>query len=286
MKGLSLVHFKRIGPYGIVLLLLPAIAAAQDAADFFRQNCVSCHTIGGGRLTGPDLKDVLTRKDRAWLAQFMLNPQAMIDRGDAYALQLQQEARGVVMPVIAGLDKARAESLLTLIEAESKLEKSQFAGLQMSDRPFTAADVELGRKLFRGDQRLTNGGPACLSCHTMRNVGLLGGGRLGPDLTRVYGRLEGRKNLGAWLFAPATPTMQPIFRKHALTTEEILPLVAYFESAAKAGGEDDSASGLTFLLFGLGGTAAGLVLFDAAWRRRFRAVRRPLVSNNSAGERQ
>lgn len=69
MKGLSLVHFKRIGPYGIVLLLLPAIAAAQDAADFFRQNCVSCHTIGGGRLTGPDLKDVLTRKDRAWLTQ-------------------------------------------------------------------------------------------------------------------------------------------------------------------------------------------------------------------------
>src|SRR5690606_36048558 len=53
MKGLSLAYFKRIRPYGILLLLLlPAIAAAQDAADFFRQNCVSCHTIGGGRLTG------------------------------------------------------------------------------------------------------------------------------------------------------------------------------------------------------------------------------------------
>jgi cytochrome c2 len=32
---------------------------AQEAADFFRQNCANCHTIGDGRLTGPDLKGVL-----------------------------------------------------------------------------------------------------------------------------------------------------------------------------------------------------------------------------------
>lgn len=261
-----------------VLLLAAAAASAQQTADYFRQNCMSCHTIGGGRLTGPDLKDVTARKDRAWLAEFLLSPQRMIDRGDPYALKLQVEARGVVMPQIAGLDKARAEALLNLIEAESRLAKSQFGGTQVSDRPLTAADIEQGRLLLLGKRKLANGGPACVGCHTMKGLSVLGGGRLGPDLTRVFERLSGRKNLGAWLAAPATPTMSAVFKNRALTVEEILPLVAVFEQAARNGGEDDSTGTITFLLFGLGGAVAGLVLFDAAWRRRFRAVRAPLVA--------
>jgi mono/diheme cytochrome c family protein len=182
---------------------------AQEAADFFRQNCTSCHTIGGGRLTSPDLKGVLTRKDREWLVRFVQNPQAMMDQGDAYALQLRQAARDVVMPTISGMNPARAESLLSLIEAESKLEKSQFAGMQISDRPFTAADIDQGRQIFMGIQHLANAGPPCISCHTARDLGGLSGGRLGPDLTLVFERLQGRKNLAAWLTAPATPTMSP-----------------------------------------------------------------------------
>jgi mono/diheme cytochrome c family protein len=253
--------------------------SAQETADYFRQNCASCHTIGGGRLTGPDLKDVAARKDREWLARFILNPQAVLNQGDAYALKLQQESRGVVMPTIGGITRARVEALLALIEAESKLEKSQFAGLQITDRPFTPDEIELGKKLFRGGQRLANGGPACVSCHTMRNVAALGGGRLGPDLTRVFERLEDRRNMAAWLTAPATPIMQPVFRKHNLQPEEILPLVAFFEHSAKKGGEDQSAAPLTFLLIGLGGAVAALVILDSAWKGRFRSVRRALVFN-------
>jgi mono/diheme cytochrome c family protein len=263
----------------IVCLPLPA----QDAADFFRQNCASCHTIGGGRLTGPDLKGVLERKDREWLVRFVQNPKAMIDQGDPYALKLLQESRNVVMPTIVGMDRARSESLLNLIEAESKLEKSQFIGVQIPDRPFTAADIDAGARLFRGVQPLRNAGPSCISCHTARSLGGLSGGRLGPDLTRVFERLQGRKNLAAWLTAPATPTMASIFKQHALTPEEILPLVAYFENEARQGGEDASSAPLTFLLIGLGGAALALVLFDQAWRARFRAVRSALVSAGAHG---
>ncbi|MBK5293609.1 MAG: c-type cytochrome [Acidobacteriia bacterium] len=260
------------------LLLAAGALPGQEAEDFFRQNCVSCHTIGGGRLTGPDLKGVSARKDPAWLTQFVQNPQAAIDGGDAYALKLQQESRGVVMPTVAGMSKARVESLLKLIDAESKLEKSQFAGLRLSDRPFTSADVEQGRNLFLGMRQAGNGAPSCISCHTVKGLGGLGGGRLGPDLTRVYERLEGRKNLAAWLYAPATPTMQPIFKRHALKPEEILPLVAFLERTTKSGGQADSVSLLNFVLIGLGGTAIALVLFDSTWKKRFRAVRRPLVN--------
>ena len=47
--------------------IAPTIAPAQDTPDYFRQNCMNCHTIGGGRLTGPDLKDVAQRRDTEWL---------------------------------------------------------------------------------------------------------------------------------------------------------------------------------------------------------------------------
>jgi mono/diheme cytochrome c family protein len=258
---------------------------AQEAADFFRQNCANCHTIGGGRLTGPDLKGVLERKEREWLVRFMQNPQAMIDQGDPYALKLMQESRNVVMPTISGMDRARSESLLGLIEAESKLEKSQFVGLQISDRPFTSEEIDRGRRLFTGVDRLGNGGPQCISCHTTRSLGGLSGGRLGPDLTRVFERLQGRKNLAAWLTAPATPTMSSIYKRHPLKPEEILPVLAYFENEARAGGEDTSAAPLTFLLVGLGGAALALVLFDQAWKARFRSARSALVlSSTHRGE--
>lgn len=257
----------------------PAPVSAQEAAAFFKQNCTSCHTLGGGRLTGPDLKDVTKRKDRAWLLKFLANPKAMIDSGDPYAAQLLQEARGVVMPSFPQLTPALADAILTLLEAESALTKSQFAGMQFSDRPFTAADVALGRALVRGDVPLSAGGATCLSCHTVRDVGALGGGRLGPDLTKVYERLQGRKALSVWLSAPATPTMQSVFAKAPLTAEEILPLVSYLEHAAKEGGQDASTGMMKFVLFGLGAAVAVLVLFDGVWRSRFRAVRRPLVSS-------
>ncbi|MGE5571350.1 MAG: c-type cytochrome [Rhodospirillales bacterium] len=261
------------------VFLAASAAQGQDAADFFRQNCVSCHTVGGGRLTGPDLKNVTQRKDRAWLIEFLMNPQAMIDRGDPYAQKLMQEARGVVMPTVSGMTRERAQALLALLDAESQLPKSQFAGMQMSDRPFTPNDVALGRAIFLGERPLANAGPACLSCHTVKAAAPLGGGRLGPDLTRVYERLQGRKNLGAWLFAPATPVMASTFKQHALKPEEILPLVAFFEDAARQGGQDDSAARLNFFLLGLGGAALTLVAMDAVWRRRFRSVRRALVEN-------
>jgi len=252
-------------------------AAAQETADFFRQNCASCHTIGGGRLTGPDLKDVTKKKDPDWLAQFVLNPKAVIDGGDPYAGELVKEARGVIMPTIFGMTGERAESLLKLIEAESKLEKSQFAGLQISDKPFTPAEISQGKDFFLGIRPFANGGAACISCHSLHDAGLLGGGRLGPDLTRAYERLQGRKGLAAWLMAPATPTMQPVFKAHPLQGEEILPLVAYLEESAKLGGEESAVAPLNFFLLGLGGAVLSLVAFDVLWKKRFRGVRRPLV---------
>jgi mono/diheme cytochrome c family protein len=272
--------------FGLLPILLGNRASAQqDDSAFFKQNCVNCHTIGGGRLTGPDLKDIAARRDRAWLVQFLQSPKAMIDSGDPYAAKLQQDARGVVMPNIAGMNPQQAQALLDLIAAESKLSRSQFAGMQISDRPLTALDVEKGKLIFRGETQLTGGGPACISCHTIKGLTLLGGGRLGPDLTRVFERLQGRKGLAAWLSSPASPTMAPVFKEHAIQPEELLSLIALFEDSAKKGGLDDTTSLLNFFLLGVGGMVVGLISLDALWKQRFRGVRRTLVHKEDRGER-
>jgi hypothetical protein len=107
----------------------------------------------------------------------------------------------------------------------------------------------------------------------------LGGGKLGPDLTRVYETLQGRIALSAWLFAPATTTMQSIFQDTPLEPNEIHALVALFEDRARQGEAIRSPYQLNFSLLGLGGGALILVLLDVIWSGRFRAVRRPLVQN-------
>lgn len=260
------------------LTLAPSSAFGQETADYFKRNCANCHTIGGGRLTGPDLKNVTERKEREWLTRYILNPKGVIDSGDSYAKQLFEESRGVLMPTPPEITSERAESILNLIEAESKLERSQFVGVgsAIPDRPFTPDEIEKGRELFAGYQRFAKGGAACLSCHNVSNLTVIGGGMLGPDLTQVWGKLQGRKGLAAWLSSPPTPTMQPIFRQHPLSDDEILHLIAYLENA-KEGREEVTAARFNFFLLGLAGTGGSFVLFDYLWRRRFRTVRRTLV---------
>ncbi len=253
-------------------------APSEEAGEFFKRNCASCHTIGGGRLAGPDLKGALSRRDAAWLATFIVDPKAVIDSGDPYARKILGDARGVVMPAAPGLTRPVADKLVALIAYESKLEKSKFAGTTVSDRPLTAADVVRGRALFFGEEPLKNGGPACNSCHTSISAGGFGGGRLGPDLSAAFARLEGRKALAAWLMAPPGPTMSPLYNEHAPDGEEALALTAFLKDEAAHGVDAARTSALDFLLAGGAGAAVLLALMDALWRRRFRAVRRPLTT--------
>jgi len=71
--------------------ILPQASGAQEAVGTFRQSCMSCHTVGGGRLVGPDLKNVEERRDRAWLVGFIMDPKGVLASGDPYALKLKDE---------------------------------------------------------------------------------------------------------------------------------------------------------------------------------------------------
>ena len=267
--------------FSLVTLSLMLALGAQDAAQFFRQNCFSCHTVGGGRITGPDLKDVASRRDREWLVRFIQDPQGVISSGDAYANQLLGESRGVIMPRLPNMNPDLASALLDLIAEEGLLEESQFLGLQISDQPFGEVEIDAGRRIFLGVAPLEGGGAACLSCHTVGGLPALGGGRLGVDLTRVYERLGGRQALASWLLAPATETMRPLFQDKPMIQGEVLSLVAFFEDSARNPQETDAATAtMNFFLLGLGGTVLSLAGFGTLWRGRFHSVRRALLDRN------
>ena len=262
----------------ITVFLIQGLAFPQsDPEEFFEKNCFSCHTIGGGRLTGPDLKDVEERKDAVWLEKFILNPQAVINSGDAYASKLLKEARGVVMPKVANLNASMTRALLKFIKEESGKEKSKFAGSTLADRPLTEEDLQIGSALFMGTTRLKNRGPSCISCHEIAGEGFLGGGLLGPDLKEAYGRLGGKIAIAAWLSNPSSETMSPIYKKHPIDEDEVLPLVAFLKNKAEGKDIVSNAHDFNFMIFGFIGLAICLVLFDLAWGNRLRAVRKPMV---------
>lgn len=273
------------GSLAIVLCLgLPA--SSQETARFFRQSCASCHWIGGGRLIGPDLKNVTQRVDRDWLVRFIVDPQSILNARDPYAMKLQAEAKGAVMINVLGMTREKAEALLDLIEAESKLDSSQFAGKVISTGPYSEAEAAQGRDIFTGKARLVNAGASCTSCHTVNVVEASLGGQLGPDLTQVFDRLQGRNALTAWLSAPPTATMQTVFAKHQIVEEEVKTLVAFFESVSLQTGPekhlfmDSFVIWLLVILGGLGGTVVGLIIMGGIWSNRFRAARRPLIETS------
>lgn len=249
----------------------------DEARVFFRDNCARCHTIGGGRLTGPDLQNVQLRQQREWLVTFLLDPQARIDAGDPYALALLDSARGVVMPQVAGMDTERARSLLDLIEQESALESSEFSTPQVPADPFTDSDRAIGQLLFTGKAPLRSGAPPCSGCHDLAGLEGWGGGRLAPDLSRAWERLGGRSAVADWLQSPAsagTGSGIPMAVAHRpMETSEIHPLSAALEAAARRGTTRPARAQLVFSATAWLIAAAALCLLALlqGWRHRRRA---------------
>lgn len=77
--------------------------------------CAACHTIGKGKLIGPDLKGVTERHDKDWLYSFIRSSQTMIKNGDPVAVKLFEEYNKIPMPDNNFTDE-QIEGLLTYIE--------------------------------------------------------------------------------------------------------------------------------------------------------------------------
>jgi cytochrome c2 len=264
----------------VLLLLLASPARAQDIPAYYDEHCAACHTIGGGSQAGPDLKDITKQRERDWLIQFLLDPEGLVARRDPTAVRLVERWDGMVMPATPGLTRDLAVALLAHIDRQSAGDVAA-----QSDRAVIATDVAYGQDLFTGSRRLEHGGPPCLACHDLASLGSTRGGTLGPDLTTSHARLGGQRGLAAWLQAPPTPMMKALYRTATLTDDERHGLAAAMGKAMQAPSGPRPAGRPALARAAIGGALIVLVFAGVAWRKRFSAVRRPLVARTHAAVR-
>lgn len=258
----------------------PADKPLSPAEDLFARKCGSCHTVGKGIRVGPDLKDAHKRRSRTWLESFVKAPSTMLD-SDPDARNLLADFNGVRMPDL-GLPPEDVKALVDLV-TRCSTEPCNLAGKFTPALSATARDIARGRELFLGLAPLKSGGVPCASCHTVRGVGsIVPGGTLAKDLTNVFARL-GDEGLDNALANPAFPLMNKVFTDHPLDATEVFALRAFLYQANR-GGEPACENKLSVSLMGSLGAFGVLISLNAAWGRRLRGVRRPLVSKRSGGQ--
>jgi mono/diheme cytochrome c family protein len=266
-----------------VLLTASMTSYAQSASEgqsLFGAKCYSCHNVGSGDKTGPDLKGVTTRRTKEWLHEFINAPASMNAKGDPAARQLFSKFTSTVMPD-QGLTPQQIDSILLMIDdLTNKNQVFVPAGAKLS-RAILPTDIDGGWKFFMGRARLQNGGTACISCHSIKGVGFFGGGTLGPDLTGVSLKYRDPELISI-LQNPNFPTMSTVFGKHTLTDEEIVQLFALFQNAKQANPMPATQAGVTtldpkFFVIGVVTMLLMLTLLNLAWRKRLRGVREELV---------
>ncbi|MFQ5680011.1 MAG: c-type cytochrome [Gemmatimonadota bacterium] len=64
--------------------------AEEGAATFQARGCIACHTVGNGRLVGPDLAGVTARRSFEWFYHMVTNPDSMV-QNDSIARRLLAE---------------------------------------------------------------------------------------------------------------------------------------------------------------------------------------------------
>ena len=112
----------------------PDLQVPSMGENLFRTRCTVCHTIGTGnartvgggesietsqRRLGPDLMNVTHRRDRAWLARWLANPEQMLAEQDPLALDLYSEWDEMLMPNLR-LNEIEVEALIDYMDAESR----------------------------------------------------------------------------------------------------------------------------------------------------------------------
>jgi mono/diheme cytochrome c family protein len=253
---------------GVVLLAHPQ--AAQSPSEFYDQQCAGCHTIGQGAAAGPDLRDLSRRRDREWVVRFLLDPDAF--KADPVVARMIEESGGLEMPRTEGLTREMAAALIDLIDQRSGATK--VAPYQKPD----PADVARGHDLFSGRARLASGGPPCVHCHDAAALGAPGGGRLGPDLTRVTERLGGARGVAGWLRASPTPVMRAVYGSAAFTQDEPGLLAAFLHDASARAPVPPSARAVPFVTAALVLGTIAVALIAVLGSQRFRSVRAPMVA--------
>jgi cytochrome c2 len=255
---------------------LPLAQTASDGEAIFKQKCAGCHTIGAGRLVGPDLQGVTQRQSLDWLKGFISAPDQVIASGDPTAKQLLAEYK-LPMPNL-GLSSTQVDALLAFLETQSTGASQPKAA---APQAAPSGNAQTGRELFTGVRQLSAQGVPCIACHSVASLSALRGGGLGPDLTHVVQRYGGPTGLASTLASLPFPTMQGIFATRPLTPAEQADLLAFFSQADQAPAQTSNIPVFLFAGLGMGGSLILLGLLAIFWPRQRQS--RTEILRRSAG---
>lgn len=109
-----------LSAFFVIMIFFITPASAQNTGETtFKQTCAACHSIGKGRLVGPDLVNVHQRKSPDWIVQFVKSSQSVIKGGDKYADSLYQAYNRTIMPDQPTLSDTQIKDVISYIEAKS-----------------------------------------------------------------------------------------------------------------------------------------------------------------------
>lgn len=91
--------------------------AARGEGLFQSKGCVACHTVGNGKLVGPDLLGVTERRELDWMQHMMMNPDSML-QADATAKELLGQFFTPMANMKVTQDEARA--LINFLRRETE----------------------------------------------------------------------------------------------------------------------------------------------------------------------
>ncbi len=248
---------------------------SQDGEVLFKP-CTACHSVGGGRMVGPDLKGVTRRRSYDWLVSFIQSSGKVIKSGDPVAAALLAEYKNVVMPDNA-LTADQVNLLLTYINGGKAMagaaDPKKVALQRKLDSLLLAnslQDITTGQDLFTGRKRFANGGISCISCHNVTYHGIGTGGLLAKDLTKAFSRLGGFAGIRGIIMMPPFPSMTVTYQRSPILDEENVFLQLFLKSADSQNATEPSANKSKFLRSGL---VSGLLLVLSiflVWNRRKR----------------
>lgn len=84
----------------------------------FKASCSACHSIGKGKIVGPDLMNVNSRRTEKWLMTFIRSSQTMVKNGDPTAVKLFNDHNKIPMPD-QNLSDAQIKDVLAYIKNSS-----------------------------------------------------------------------------------------------------------------------------------------------------------------------
>ncbi len=208
--------------------------AQESGKEIFQKSCAACHSIGGGRLVGPDLAGVNDKRPEDWLLKYIKSQDAVLKSGDKTAKALLDEYK-VPMP-----DQALSDIQIKAVLAHIKeTGGSPAAGRETAAPPAQAAaaastpdEIRLGQDLYEGRVRFAKGGPACNACHHVSNDAVLGGAILAKDLTTAFSRM-GKQGIVAILGNAPFKVMALAYAQSPFTDDEIHAVAAFLEFADK-----------------------------------------------------